>query len=92
MKEPARSAKAVLLPIVMAPRAVQRTAARSMAGTGQLSLRFTLENIWENGMALSRASDHHIRLSVRNVPTRQMRMEKKMISKRPKVAPLFPVA
>lgn len=55
MNEPARSLKAVLLPMVMAPKAVVRTPVRTVAGTGQLSLSSTREKKEENGVALSRA-------------------------------------
>lgn len=46
---------------LMAPNATHSTAERIMAGIGQLSLRLTWAKNGENGTALSRARDHHIR-------------------------------
>ena len=61
MKEPTRSVNAVLLPSWMAPKAVHRMAARTVAGMGQLSLSLTWEKKPEKGVALSRARAHQIR-------------------------------
>lgn len=63
MKDPTKSANAVLDPRLMAPNAQHKTVDRIMAGIGQLSLRFTLAKNGENGTALSRARDHHMRES-----------------------------
>lgn len=61
MKEPTRSVNAVLLPSWIAPKQVHRKAARTVAGTGQLSFSFTREKKAEKGVALSRARAHQIR-------------------------------
>lgn len=63
MKDPTKSANAVLEPRLMAPNAIHKTVERIMAGIGQLNLRFTWAKNGENGTALSRARDHHIRES-----------------------------
>lgn len=63
MKDPTKSANAVLDPRLIAPKAQHNTVERIMAGMGQLSLRFTWAKNGENGTALSRARDHHIRES-----------------------------
>lgn len=61
MKEPTRSVKAALLPSWIAPKQVHSRAARTVAGTGQLSLSLTCEKRPEKGVALSRARVHQIR-------------------------------
>jgi hypothetical protein len=43
-------------------------------------------------VALSRARVHHVRPTVRKVPIRQGVRERKMMKRRPKVAPVEPVA
>jgi hypothetical protein len=43
-------------------------------------------------VALSRARVHHVRPTVRKVPIRQGVRERKMMNKRPNVAPVEPVA
>lgn len=71
---------------------VQKIAARIVAGMGQLSFRLTVEKKCGNGVASSLASAHQMRLSVRRVPIKQTKIEKKMMSSNPNVAPLLPVA
>ena len=61
INDPTRSVNAVLLPSWMAPKAVHRIAARTVAGTGQLSFSLTCEKKPEKGVALSRARAHQIR-------------------------------
>ena len=61
MNDPTRSVNAVLLPSWMAPKHVHRKAARTVAGTGQLSFSFTCEKKPAKGVALSRARAHQIR-------------------------------
>lgn len=61
MKEPTRSVNAVLLPSWIAPKQVHRNAARTVAGTGQLSFSLTCEKKPEKGVALSRARAHQMR-------------------------------
>lgn len=61
INDPTKSVKAVLLPSWMAPKHVQRKAASTVAGTGQLSFSLTCEKKPAKGVALSRASAHHIR-------------------------------
>lgn len=61
MNEPTKSRNAVLLPSWIAPKQVHRKAARTVAGTGQLSFSLTCEKKPEKGVALSRARAHHIR-------------------------------
>jgi hypothetical protein len=92
MKEPANTVNAVSLPNGIAPRHKDTNAQSSVAGIGQLSSSLTLEKNFGKGVALSRASDHQMRLQVRSVPTRQMRSEKKTMARRQKVPPLVPVA
>jgi len=92
MKDPTKSVNAVLLPSWMAPKAVHRMAQRTVAGTGQLSRSSTSEKNPEKGVALSRAKAHQIRPTVRKVPRTQIMIDKKIMRRRPKVAPLFPVA
>jgi hypothetical protein len=89
IKEPARSWKAVLLPKGIAPRPVHRIAQNTVAGMGQLSFSFTYEKKYEKGVALSRARVHQMRPTVRKVPMTQIRREKQMMRRRPKVAPLL---
>jgi hypothetical protein len=52
----------------------------------------TLEKNPENGVALSRASAHHVRPTVKNVPIKQGPRDRKMMNKSPNVAPVLPVA
>ena len=92
INEPARSRNAVLLPKGIAPRPVQMIAQSRVAGMGQLSLSLTREKKPENGVALSRARVHQMRPTVRKVPMTQIMSERKMMSRRPKVAPLLLVA
>jgi hypothetical protein len=63
-----------------------------VAGTGHDRSSLTLEKTLENGVALSRASDHHVRPTVRKVPIRQGARDRKIMKRRPKVAPVLPVA
>jgi hypothetical protein len=91
-KEPTRSEKAVREPRVMAPKAVVIMPVNTVAGMGQDRSSFTLEKNLEKGVALSRASDHHVRPTVKKVPTRQGPRERKIMKRRPKVAPVLPVA
>lgn len=91
-KEPARSWNAVRLPRGIAPRPVHRIAQSRVAGMGQLRFSSTSEKNCEKGVALSRARVHQMRPTVRKVPMTQIRREKQMMRRRPKVAPLLPVA
>lgn len=63
--EPTRSENAVLLPKGIAPKAVTRIAQNTVAGIGQLRPSLTEEKRLENGVALSRASVHQMRPTVR---------------------------
>lgn len=92
MNEPARSVKAVSLPSGMAPSPRTTTLHRSVAGMGQLRSSLTNVKSPGNGVALSRASVHHMRPQVTSVPTRQIRRDKKTMNRRQKVPPLVPVA
>jgi len=76
----------------MAPNAVVMTPVKTVAGIGQLRSSFTWEKNPEKGVALSRASAHHVRPTVRKVPIKQGVRERKMMNKSPKVAPVLPVA
>jgi len=60
-KEPARSANAVLLPRVMAPRPVVRMPVRTVASMGQLRRSLTSEKKLAKGVALSRERAHQVR-------------------------------
>jgi hypothetical protein len=91
-KDPTRSEKAALLPIVIAPKAVVMSPVNTVAGIGQLRPSSTLEKKPENGVALSRARVHQVRPTVRKVPIKQGANDRKMMNKRPKVAPVLPVA
>jgi hypothetical protein len=90
--EPTRSEKAALLPRVIAPKAVVMRPVKIVAGIGQLRSSSTLEKKPENGVALSRARAHQVRPTVRKVPIMQAAKDRKMINKRPNVAPGLPVA
>jgi hypothetical protein len=63
MNDPTKSAKAVLLPKLIAPKAMQNIEQKINDSTGQLSRRLTLEKNGANGVALSRARHHQIRLN-----------------------------
>jgi hypothetical protein len=91
-KEPTRSEKAALDPSVMAPKAVVMRPVKTVAGMGQERGSLTEEKKDEKGTALSRASAHQVRPTVRKVPMRQGARERKMMKRRPKVAPVEPVA
>ena len=91
-KDPTRSEKAALLPIVIAPKAVVMIPVRIVAGIGQLRSSSTLEKKPEKGTALSRARAHHVRPTVRKVPIKHAANDRKMMKRRPKVAPVLPVA
>ena len=91
-KDPTRSEKAALLPRVIAPNAVVMRPVKMVAGMGQLRFSSTLEKKPENGVALSRARAHQVRPTVRKVPIKQGANDRKMINKRPNVAPVLPVA
>ena len=60
-KEPARSLKAVLLPSVMAQRALVMMPVKMVAGIGQLSVSLQREKSFARGVAPSRDSAHHVR-------------------------------
>ncbi len=92
MKDPARSLKAVLLPMVIAPKAVVNNPVRTVAGMGQLKPSLTCEKKGANGVALSRERAHHVRPTVRKVPIRHGVSERKTMKRRPKVALVLPVA
>lgn len=81
-----------MLPRVIAPKAVVMIPVKIVAGIGQLRSSSTLEKKPENGTALSRARAHHVRPTVRKVPIKQGANDRKMMNKRPKVAPVLPVA
>ena len=91
-KEPTRSEKAALLPRVMAPNAVVIRPVKMVAGMGQLRVSLTCEKNPGKGVALSRASAHQVRPTVRKVPIMQGTNDKKMMNSRPNVAPVLPVA
>ena len=76
----------------MAPKAVVIRPVNTVAGMGHDRFSFTLEKNFEKGVALSRASVHHVRPTVRKVPMRQGARERKIMKRSPKVAPLLPVA
>ena len=59
--EPARSLKAVLLPSVIAPRALVKRPVRRVAGMGQLRASLTRPKKWGKGVALSRARAQNVR-------------------------------
>ena len=61
MKEPARSVNAVLLPKVMAPKAVVMKPVKIVAGMGQERRSLTREKKPGKGVALSRARAHQVR-------------------------------
>lgn len=91
-KEPTRSENAALLPTVMAPNPVVMMPVKMVAGIGQLSLSSTLEKKPLRGVALSRASVHQVLPTVRKVPIRHGVRDRKMMKRRPNVAPVLPVA
>jgi len=91
-KEPTRSENAALDPRVIAPNAVVISPVKIVAGIGQLKSSLTDEKKCEKGTALSRARAHHVRPTVRKVPMRQGARDRKMMKRRPKVAPVEPVA
>lgn len=67
-------------------------AQRTVASIGQERRSFTLEKKDGNGVALSRASAHQSRPTMRMVPMVHMRIDRRMMNRRPKVAPALPVA
>jgi hypothetical protein len=89
IKEPTKSWNAVLLPRGIAPRPVPKRAQNKVAGIGQLSFSLTMEKNCAKGVALSRAKVHQIREMVKTVPIVQIMRERKIINRRPKVAPLL---
>lgn len=92
MKEPTRSWKATLDPNAMAPNPQQRTAHKTVASMGHESLVLTRLKKPANGTALSLASDHQIRPTVKKVPTTQIMIDMNTMNSRPNVAPVLPVA
>lgn len=76
----------------MAPKAVVMTPVKMVASMGQLRVSLTFEKKCEKGVALSRASAHHVRPTVRNVPIRHGARDRKMMNKSPNVAAVLPVA
>lgn len=76
----------------MAPNAVVIRPVKTVAGIGHDRSSLTLEKKVENGVALSRASDHHVLPTVRKVPMRQGPRDRNIMNRRPKVAPVLPVA
>jgi len=91
-KDPTRSENAALEPSVIAPKAVVMIPVKTVAGMGQERSSLTMEKNPEKGTALSRARAHHVRPTVRKVPMRQGARERKMMKRRPNVAPVEPVA
>lgn len=90
--EPTRSENAAFDPRVIAPKAVVMMPVKMVAGMGQLSLSLTLQKYPAKGVALSRERAHHVRPTVRKVPIKQGAKERKMMNRRPNVAPVLPVA
>ena len=90
--EPTRSENAAWLPRVMAPNAVVMSPVKMVDSIGQLRFSLTFEKIPEKGVALSRASAHQVRPTVRNVPIKQGPRDRKMMNRSPNVAPVLPVA
>lgn len=90
--EPTRSENAAWLPRVMAPKAVVMSPVKMVASIGQLRFSLTFPNNLDHGVALSRASAHHVRPTVKNVPIKQGPRDRKMMNKSPNVAPVLPVA
>ena len=90
--EPTRSENAAWDPKVMAPKAVVMSPVKRVAWIGQERSSLTWEKKPEKGVALSRAKVHQVRPTVRKVPMRQGGRERKMMKRRPKVAPVLPVA
>lgn len=78
--------------MVIAPNAVVMMPVKIVAGIGHDRSSLTLEKKPEKGVALSRASDHHVRPTVRKVPMRQGARDRNIIKRRPNVAPVLPVA
>jgi hypothetical protein len=81
-----------LLPSGIAPKPRPISVHNSVAGIGHDRFSLTLLKSEENGVALSRASVHQMRLHVRRVPTRQISRESRTMKRRQKVPPLVPVA
>ena len=92
MKLPARSKNAVFEPRGIAPSPRLKMPMKIIDWMGQLSSWLTWLKNRAHGVMLSRASAHHMRLSSRNVPTRQMMRDRKIMSRSPNVAPFLPVA
>lgn len=92
MKDPARSENAVCDPRVMAPNAVVIMPVKRVAGMGQDRDSVTLEKKCGKGVALSRDNAHHVRPTVRKVPTKHGTSERKTMNSSPNVAPVEPVA
>ncbi len=76
----------------MAPNAVVMSPVKTVASIGQLSSSLTFEKKPEKGVALSRASAHQVRPTVRKVPIKQGPRDRKMMKRSPNVAPVLPVA
>lgn len=77
---------------MIAPKAVVMMPVKIVDSMGQLRSSLTFEKKPEKGVALSRASAHHVRPTVRKVPIKQGLRDKKMMNKSPNVAPVLPVA
>jgi hypothetical protein len=92
MKLPARSKNAVFEPRGIAPSPRLNMPMKIIDWMGQLSSWLTWLKNLAHGVMLSLANAHHMRDNSRNVPMRQIRRDRKMISSSPKVAPLLPVA
>jgi hypothetical protein len=63
---------------------------KTVAGMGHERRSLTSEKKPEKGVALSRASVHQVRPTVRKVPIKQQARERKMMKSSPKVAPREP--
>lgn len=92
MKDPAKSEKAVAEPKEMAHSAEVMMPTKIVDGMGQDKVSLTFLNMPENGTALSRASAHQVRPTVRKVPIKHGISDKKMMKRRPNVADVLPVA
>jgi len=76
----------------MAPNAVVIIPVNTVAGMGHDKFSSTLEKNFEKGVALSRASVHHVLPTVKKVPMRQGQRDRKIMKRSPNVASLLPVA
>ena len=92
IKEPVKSVNAVLLPRVIAPRAMVSTLTNMVASIGHERRSLTCANVLANGVTLSRASAHQMRPTVKYVPQRHGISDKKMMNRRLNVALVLPVA